>query len=301
VDGPSGRVAAWRRSGIDESFRGRRIHVHLRPGRNREETEGPRPLLLLLHGFPSSSFDFAPLLDRLADLDALTFDFLGFGLSDKPADHVYSLLWQADLVEEMVGRHGRDRRVLIAAHDMGTSVATEIHARDLAGRLSFEPAAVLLFNGSIVLERASLTWVQRLLRSPVGPLAAQLGSERLFRRQFGALFSPGHPLSEQEAADQWELISAAGGSRLGDRLIYYLGERVAFADRWHGAIRSWPGRLGFLWGMRDPVATTEVLEALRAMRPQATVTELADLGHYPQIEAPERVAAALRAQLSPLL
>ena len=141
-------------------------------------------MLLLLHGFPSSSFDFAALIRCLGDVDALTFDFLGFGLSEKPTDHVYSLLWQADLVEEMVARHAGDRRVLIVAHDMGTSVATEILARDLSGRLSFEPAAAVLFNGSIVLERASLTWVQRLLRSPLGPLAARLGSERLFRRQF---------------------------------------------------------------------------------------------------------------------
>ena len=295
------RVTAWQQAGFEESFRGRRIHVHLRRDRSGGGGHGAPPMLVLLHGFPSSSFDFAALIDCLGDLDALTFDFLGFGLSEKPTDHVYSLLWQADLVEEMVARHGGDRRVLIVAHDMGTSVATEILARDLVGRLSFEPAAAVLFNGSIVLERASLTWVQRLLRSPLGPLAARLGSERLFRRQFAALFSTANPLSEEEAADQWALISAAGGSRIGDRLIYYLGERVAFADRWHGAIRSWPGPLGLLWGMRDPVATTEVLEALRAMRPQAPVTELAELGHYPQIEAPERVAAAVRAELSPLL
>ncbi len=251
------RVTAWRQAGFEDSFRGRRIHVQLRTERSGGEGDGPRPMLLLLHGFPSSSFDFAALIDCLGDVDALTFDFLGFGLSEKPADHVYSLLWQADLVEEMVSRHAGDRRVLIVAHDMGTSVATEILARDLSGRLSFEPAAAVLFNGSIVLERASLTWVQRLLRSPLGPLAARLGSERLFRRQLGSLFSADHPLSDREAADQWALFSAAGGSRIGDRLIYYLGERVAFADRWHGAIRSWPGPLGLLWGMQDPVATTD--------------------------------------------
>jgi pimeloyl-ACP methyl ester carboxylesterase len=303
------RIRAWQASGVDESFRGRRIHLHLRPGSGgpgreggeEEEEEEGRPLLLLLHGFPSSSYDFAALIDQLPDVDVLSFDFLGFGLSEKPTDHVYSLLWQADLVEEMVARHGAGRQVLLIAHDMGTSVTTELLARDLAGRLPFALRAVVLFNGSIVLERASLTWVQKLLRSPLGPLAARLSSERLFRRQFASLFSARHPLSERQAADQWALLSAGGGARLGDRLIYYLGERVSFADRWHGAIRDWPGQLGFLWGMQDPVATTDVLAALRELRPSAPVAELAELGHYPQIEAPERVAAGLRAQLSPLL
>jgi pimeloyl-ACP methyl ester carboxylesterase len=299
--GFSDRVKAWQQAGFEESFRGRRIYAHVRRGRSRSGAGAARPMLMLLHGFPSSSFDFAALIDRLEEADVLTFDFLGFGLSEKPTDHRYSLLWQADLAEEMVERHARGRPVLIVAHDMGTSVATEILARDLAGRLSFEPAAAVLFNGSIVLERASLTWVQRLLRSPLGPLAARLASERLFRRQFGALFSTAHPLSEQDAADQWALISAAGGGRLGDRLVHYLDERVSFAGRWHGAIRDWPGQLGFVWGMQDPVATVEVLDALRRMRPGAAVTELPELGHYPQIEAPERLAATLRAQLSPLL
>ncbi|TFG73035.1 MAG: alpha/beta fold hydrolase, partial [Solirubrobacterales bacterium] len=85
-------IRAWQASGVDETFRGRRIHLHLRPGsggpgrRGGEEEE--RPLLLLLHGFPSSSYDFAALIDQLPDVDVLSFDFLGFGLSEKPTDHV---------------------------------------------------------------------------------------------------------------------------------------------------------------------------------------------------------------------
>ena len=170
-----------------------------------------RPLLVFLHGFPSSSYDFVPLLAALGDPDALSFDFLGFGLSEKPRDHTYSLLWQADLAEQLVARHGGGRPVLLVAHDMGTSVATELLARDVAGRLGFELAGALLFNGSIVLDRARLTWVQRLLRSPLGPLAARLSSEQLFRRQFSGLFSEQHPIGETELADQWALLSASGG------------------------------------------------------------------------------------------
>jgi pimeloyl-ACP methyl ester carboxylesterase len=49
--------------------------------------------------------------------------------------------------------------------------------------------------------------------------------------------------------------------------------------------------------MQDPVATPAVLEALRELRPGAPVEELPDLGHYPQIEDPERVAGAIEAGL----
>lgn len=201
------RVRKWRERGDGEHFRGHRIHVF--------ERDGSGPPLLLLHGFPSSSYDWRALLAEESDRGALAFDFLGFGLSDKPRDHVYTLAWQADLTEELVRRRFGSRPVFIVAHDMGTSVATELFARDIEGRLGIKLAGALLFNGSIVLERASLTPAQRLLRSRVGPLAARLSSERFFRHQFGGLFSEAHPLSAEEAADQWSLLCHKGGAASG--------------------------------------------------------------------------------------
>src|SRR3954449_5088157 len=134
------RVEAWRGAGSKEEFRDRSIHVHVRPGSG--------PLVLLLHGFPSSSYDWQRLLALEPEMAALAFDFLGFGLSDKPRGHNYTLAWQADLAEELVVRHGEGRPGFICAHDMGTSVATELLARDLAGELEMDVAGALLFNGS---------------------------------------------------------------------------------------------------------------------------------------------------------
>ena len=172
----------WQSKGEVDHYRGHRIHVF--------ERHGADPLLLLLHGFPSSSYDWRTLLEHEDKHAVLALDFLGFGLSSKPRDHLYSLLWQADLVEDLLRRRRPARTVFIVAHDMGTSVATELMARDLEGRLDIELAGALLFNGSIVLERASLTPAQRLLRSRIGTFSARLTNERVFRQQFGALFSP---------------------------------------------------------------------------------------------------------------
>jgi pimeloyl-ACP methyl ester carboxylesterase len=284
------RVERWRREGTQERFRDHGIHVHVR--------EGEGPLLLFLHGFPSSSYDWREVLALEPGRAALAFDFLGFGLSDKPRDHTYTLSWQADLAEELVSRHGEGRPVFICAHDMGTSVATELFARDLNGELGFEAAGALLFNGSMILELSHPTFAQRMLRGPLGPLAARLSSERFFRAQFGGIFSPEHPLTDEEEADQWSLITAGSGQRLGHKLVLYMDERVTYAERWHGAIREWPQPLSFAWGMLDPVATPDVLGGLRELRPAAPVTEFADLGHYPQIEDPKRLTAALREALA---
>jgi pimeloyl-ACP methyl ester carboxylesterase len=283
------RVRAWQRRGESEEFRDYAIHTYRQPG------EGP--LLLLLHGFPSSSYDWRLLIDGEPGRNLLAFDFLGFGLSAKPPDHDYSLFWQADLAEELVRRRGGGRPVFVLAHDMGTSVANELMARDLEGKLEMELAGVLLFNGSIVLEAASPTLGQRILRSRFGPLLARLSSERLFRQQFGSVFSVARPLSDEEAGDQWSLLCNNGGRTLGHRLISYMDQREEHAGRWHGAIREWPGALSLAWGLLDPVATTAVLAALRELRPGVPVTELPELAHYPQLEDPAQIARALRGAL----
>ena len=286
------RVEAWRAEGSSEDFRGHDVFVHSREG------SGDGPLTLLLHGFPSSSYDFRTLIPLLGDGPLLAFDFLGFGLSAKPRGLGYSLFMQADLAEEMVARRFPGRDVALVAHDMGTSVATELLARDVDGSGKLRLRDALLFNGSIVLDRASLTRGQRVLRSRFGAVAQRLASERFFRREFSALFSAAHPLTDEEAADQWSLICHAGGQRMGHELIAYLDERLAYADRWHGAIRDWPGSLSLAWGLKDPVATTAVLAALRDIRPGIPVTELEELGHYPQIEDPPLVAEAVRAAIA---
>jgi len=282
----TGRVREWQARGEREHFRGHGIHVF--------ERDGGGPLLVLLHGFPSSSYDWRPLLDELPDPAVLTFDFLGFGLSDKPRGHRYGLGWQADLTTELIRGRGGGRSVFIVAHDMGTSVATELMARDLAGELDWELAGVLLFNGSIVLEASSPTPAQKLLRSPIGPLASRLTSRPVFMHQFGSVFSEGHPLDADEAADQWALVCHNGGRTLGHELVAYMDERIEHAERWHGAIRDWKG-LQLAWGLRDPVATTAVLAALRELHPGVPVEELPDLGHYPQLEDPSRMAAVVAA------
>ncbi|MBZ0302433.1 MAG: alpha/beta fold hydrolase, partial [Anaerolineae bacterium] len=66
----------WRQAGTWLTLRGQRIFVRI---------EGKGPPLLVLHGFPTASYDYARLLPLLTDqYRVVLFDFLGFGFSDKP-------------------------------------------------------------------------------------------------------------------------------------------------------------------------------------------------------------------------
>jgi pimeloyl-ACP methyl ester carboxylesterase len=281
MTGLSSRVREWRDAGgfVDVG----RQQIFVRRG------QGDGPLLVLLHGYPSSSYDWRGVLPVLAGRRVLAFDFLGFGLSAKPRLPRYSLMTQADLVETLVG--GED--ALVVAHDMGTSVANELMARDLSGRLSFGLRGVFLFNGSMVVEKAHLTPAQRVLRTRFGPVLARLANPVMFRMEFRRIFSAAHPLTRAEAEDQWALLAHGRGHRLLDRLTNYLRERVEHAPRWHGALRDWPGRLELGWAGEDPVCVEDVLQAVLALRPGTPLTRWPALGHYPQLEEPETVAAAI--------
>lgn len=254
---------------------------------------GAGPTVLLLHGFPSSSYDWRSVAPLLAGRPWVTLDFLGLGLSDKPR-RPNSLLRQADLVTEVLDRTVQGPATMIA-HDMGTSVATELLARDVEGALPFELGAAVLTNGSVILERASLRPAQKVLRGPLGPVLSRLTGRAGFVRGFARLFGAGHQLSPEEAEAQWALLAHNDGHRIMHLLCAYLDERVRYAQRWHGAITAWDKPVNFLWGLDDPVATVNVLAGLRELRPDATVIELPGVGHYPQVEVPEVFAAeALR-------
>lgn len=287
----SDRVEAWRARGNPEQFRGHQVQAFFRDG------EGP--LLVLLHGFPTCSFDWRHLVELMPEQAVLAFDFLGFGLSDKPRDHSYTLSWQADLTEELIGRNWSGRPAFICAHDFGASVATELLARDLAGELRFELAGTMLFNGSILVERSNPTLAQKLLQGPFGPVTARFANETFFRRQFAAVFGSAHPLTDADAADYWSLMTFNDGNRLGHKLVSYMEERAIYAHRWHGAFSQWQGNFHLAWGMEDPVAVPDILDGLIEMRPDLPVARMLGLGHYPQVEDPQALARVIGRAIEP--
>src|SRR5262245_65152497 len=97
--------------------------------------EGTGPDLVLVHGFPSTSHDFAAALPHLCRHFRVTlFDHLGFGLSDKPRDASYSLLEQGRRAGELLRALGVERAAVVG-HDMGLTIAVEMLCRHEAGTL----------------------------------------------------------------------------------------------------------------------------------------------------------------------
>lgn len=249
--------------------------------------------LLILHGFPTSSFDFRATLPALAACRLVVLhDHVGFGLSDKPRDFSYSLIEQADAALALWRSLGIARAHLLA-HDYGTSVATEILARRERGEDAIDLASLVLCNGSVHQELARPALSQRVLRGPAGPLLARLANQRFFVRQLRRIFGRPDAVEEGELVAAWDLCRHDGGTELVPRIAGYMAERIRFRRRWVGALERLALPTLVLWGDRDPIALPTIARALAAEIDGARLEWLAGLGHYPMLEDPPRWAAAV--------
>jgi pimeloyl-ACP methyl ester carboxylesterase len=279
---------------------GHEIFVVDQPATDADVTPNPTANpLLIVHGFPSSSFDFRACLPRLAEhRRVLLFDCLGFGLSAKP-DLRYRLDLQADVAVELVQSLGLDR-VDLLTHDMGDSVGGELLARGLDGTFPGTIGRRVLTNGSVYIGMAQLTVGQQLLLAlPDERLAdASLVGSEGFRAGLAGTFAPDHAVEADELEAQWQLMHRRDGERLLPRTIRYIEERREREGRWTGAIERHPAPLSIVWGALDPVAVVAMTDRLLAARPDATCTILDDVGHYPMVEAPDRFTDAVLAGLA---
>ena len=284
------RATEWRSRGQVRDLCGRRIFtVDIPPGGS--EQEAP---LLVLHGFPTSSFDFHRVVDRLASRRrVLLFDMLGYGLSDKP-DIAYTMAIQADIAMALVAGLGVDRLGLLT-HDVGDTVGGELLARQLEGGWDVEITDRTLTNGSIYVELARLSEGQRfLLGLPDQRLSDETPPDRdTVMAGVEATYSPATPVDPDESATQWEMIDHRAGGQLLPRLIRYVEERMRHESRFTGAIERHPSSLAVVWGRDDPIAVPAMIDRLRLARAELGLVVLDGVGHYPMVEAPDRFLDAV--------
>lgn len=259
-----------------------------------DEQRGSGPALVLIHGFPTASWDWteiwpliAPRFGRL-----VAPDMIGFGYSAKPPQYPYDLMDQADLHEHLLDRLGvRDAHLLV--HDIGVSVAQELLARHMersAPKLQLR--SVTLLNGGLFPETHRATRAQKLLLGPLGPLVSRLNTEARYSASIASVFGPNTQPTPEQARAFWTLMKENDGHRLAHRLIRYILDRRRHRERWVNALRHTRVPLRLINGPEDPVSGAHMVARYRELVPRADVVSLPGIGHYPAVEAPQGVADA---------
>lgn len=278
-------VADWKAAGSYFDFKGHQIFF-------REDGHVDAPVILLVHGLPSSSWDYDLMWPELVKrYRVLTLDMLGFGFSDKPHDHDYQVVEQADIYESLLQRFGVKRYYLFA-HDYGVSVAQELMARDLEGTHVAKILSLALLNGGIFPETHHRIFYQSLLLSRFGPLVSLLTTKESLTDDFRKVFGPKVPPTQAFLDGTWELLAYNHGNRIMHKLIHYIPDRIEHRNRWVGALQRQDVPIRLIDGVVDPISGGHMAKHYHELIPHADVVELEGIGHYPQVQAPKEVLKA---------
>lgn len=252
--------------------------------------EGSGPPILFCHGNPTWSFLYRRIVAQLRDrFRCVAVDYLGFGLSDRPAAYGYTVAEQARIVGELVDHLGLDGFVPMVQDwggPIGATVATERAVRvrgmivgntwfwpaDLRMRL-FSRAMATRFFQRRILERN--VFIEHVMPAAMTHRLTAAELEHYRRVQ-------PNPAARRGMAELPKEICAARP----------LLERLA---------RDVPDRLGdkpalLVWGMKDPAFPRRFLTRMRSIFADHVVVELADARHYLQEDAPEQISAAILAR-----
>ncbi len=249
--------------------------------------ESPLPVLCILHGFPTSSYDYWKVLPKLSQyFRVVIHDHLGFGFSDKPLNYSYSLFDQTDISQQIWKQLGIEKCYLLA-HDYGTSVLTELLARHNSNELKIDIQKIALCNGSMHIELAQLLLMQKLLRSPFGGLIAKLSTKTTVESNLRKIFADPALLMDKEVDAIWEMMNFNQGNKVLAKISHYTFERQKYWERWIGALKETQLPIEIIWPNTDPICVKEMASTIKAETRNSNLTWLDTVGHFPMLEQPE--------------
>lgn len=278
----------WEKKGKYFTYNGHKIFYV-------DEGDLSKPNLVFIHGYPTSSYDWFKVWRELRTKFRLfAFDMIGFGFSDKPKKYKYSIHDQAELTEKLLINIGiSDAHIF--AHDYGDTVAQEVLARyedrqrESGGKYGLKIHSLCFLNGGLFPETHHAKPIQKLLLGPFGSLIIRMYDEKKFRKTFSEIFGPNSQPTEQEYEDLWHLINHKGGKMVLHKLITYIKDRRQHRERWVQALQQTKVPLRVIDGAFDPVSGKHMVDRYRELVPNPDTVLLDNIGHYPQVEAPEEV------------
>jgi pimeloyl-ACP methyl ester carboxylesterase len=266
----------------------------------REAGTPGNPVIVLLHGFPTSSFMFRTLIPELADrYHVIAPDYLGFGYSDAPPveefDYTFDAL--ADSVAGLLSQLGVDRYA-IYVQDYGAPVGWRLALRDPEAITAIVTQNGNGYDAGFVVDGWVPVWDYQREQTP--ETAAALRGMLTFeatRRQYLA----GVPDESVVSPDTWHhdyaLLSRPGNDAIQLKLFLDYATNPKIYPALHDYLRASAVPLLAVWGDKDPFFGPD---GARAFADDAVDPEihLLDGGHFLLESAPTQTIALIRDFLS---
>ena len=272
------------------------------------ELGDPRaPVLLLIHGWPTSSIDWFEVAGQLsARFRVCALDFPGYGFSGKPQRWGYSLARDEELIEfylsEVVGAEAG----VVVAHDRGDSVALLHAARCAEGRSVMRLEHLVLSNGNIFLPLSNLTQAQRLILDARSwsQIAATVTPAALAGGLGAYAFTPPRKAGDPEVEALTATFAHNDGTMVLHEGIQYLAERSRDEQKWLMSLAGAQFPVTVIWGLYDTISPPRVAsfvwnEYLMLKPGRNRLYFVPDANHYVQADRPDAFVQVLLHTLEP--
>ncbi|MCR9141344.1 MAG: alpha/beta fold hydrolase [bacterium] len=253
------------------------------------EHAGKQPPVLLLHGWPTSSFLWRNVAPHIAQAGrrVIAIDLPGFGLSDKPLDEVYSFRFYSKIIDGFLKQIDVPGPIALTVHDLGGPVGVYWACAnpDRVERLA-------LLNTLVYPE---MSWAVKLfflaLRLPFAKswITSQSGLRFAMRLGVGdpGGLAPDTIPGTQEPFQSPEARAALlkAGGELSIKGFFIMSQRL-------GKLKM-PARM--IYGTADRILpdVADTAQRLKGDLPQLEITELPGCGHFLQEDRPDEVGRLL--------
>lgn len=256
----------------------------------REAGPADAPTIVLLHGFPSSSREFDPLIPLLATrYHLIAPDFPGFGQSDSPppASYAYTFDHLAQTTNHLLEQLGINRYTLYL-HDYGGPVGFRIilaHPERLQ--------ALVIQNANAYKEGLgpkwtgiAQYWTDRMAHPEV--LDAFMSLAATEKRHTTGTSHPDR-YDPDTWTDEFAHLSKPGQREIQGDLLYDYRTNVASYSAWQAWLRAHHPQTLVVWGRNDPSFIAAGGEAYKRDLPDAEI-HLVDAGHFAFDEQVDEIA-----------
>jgi pimeloyl-ACP methyl ester carboxylesterase len=261
----------------------------------RESGPATAPVVLLLHGFPTSSFQFRELIPRLADrYRVIAPDLPGFGFTDVPEDRGYAYTFDAiaRTVEAFTDALALPRYALYV-FDYGAPTGFRL-AKARPERVT----AIVSQNGNAYEEGLGDAWapIRRYWSKPTAEnreAIRQVLNLAGMRREYESGIADPDVIAPEGYTLDAALMSRPGNTDIQLDLFLDYANNVKLYPAFQDYFRKWTPPLLAIWGKNDPYFVPAGAEAFRLDNPKATVQFL-DTGHFALETHVDEIAMAMR-------
>lgn len=250
--------------------------------------EGDGDDLLIIHGYPYSSFEWKDIVNELSKLYKITiFDLLGMGFSDKPKKHKYSFEEYCDIINALLEKLNITKTHIIS-HDLGVSVVQELIVRNNENKNCFTISSSAFVNGSLFIDVYKPRLIQRLLsQSPtiIGKLLSRVLTKNMVNKSVKSVFGPNKKPTNEFLNLQWDILNYNNGKEITYLIGRLVFEKYKYLDRWIYAMQNTNILMCYICGPYDPNSGIHMAKRYQELLPNSKIYLLDEnIGHWPQLE-----------------